>query len=66
VPPIPSRWSTAFQDFIDKCLEKETEQRYSASQLLLEHELLADIDLDACKHAWQQDYLAFNALTSSQ
>ena len=30
VPSIPGRWSTSFQDFIDKCLEKKPEERYTA------------------------------------
>ena len=37
------KWSPLFQDFIGKCLIKEPEERYSASQLL-EHPFLANAD----------------------
>ena len=38
-PPLESRWSPQYQDFVNKCLTKDPQQRWSADQLL-EHEFL--------------------------
>jgi len=46
-PPIPNRWSTQFQDFIDMCLQKEPDARYTAEQLL-DHEFLSSIEFAGC------------------
>ena len=50
-PPINSRWSESFQDFVSKCLTKDPNQRPSAAELL-EHEFLADAD--DCKEEFAQ------------
>ena len=55
-PPIPSRWSAGLQDFIDKCLEKNPEERYTVDQLLNEHELFENYDAEECKQAWVSDF----------
>ena len=33
-PPILSKWSPEFQDFVNKCMEKDPESRVSADDLL--------------------------------
>jgi len=38
-PPLDERWSSVFQDFVNKTLIKDPKQRWSADQLL-EHEFL--------------------------
>ena len=38
-PPLEERWSSVFQDFVNKTLIKDPKQRWSAEQLL-EHEFL--------------------------
>ena len=43
-PSISSKWSTLFQDFIDKCLEKDPMKRWSA-EALIEHPFLEDASL---------------------
>ena len=40
-PPLEERWSSVFQDFVNKTLIKDPSQRWSADQLL-EHEFLRD------------------------
>ena len=40
-PPLEERWSSVFQDFVNKCLIKDSKQRWSADQLL-EHDFLRD------------------------
>ena len=40
-PPLEERWSSIFQDFVDKTLIKDPKQRWTADQLL-QHEFLSD------------------------
>ena len=42
-PPISSKWSPEFQDFVNKCLVKDAEKRWSAEKLL-EHPFLQGAD----------------------
>ena len=42
-PPINSRWSASFQDFVSQCLIKDPNQRPSAEELL-KHEFVATAD----------------------
>ena len=38
-PRISSKWSANFQDFIDRCLEKDVERRWS-TEMLINHPFL--------------------------
>lgn len=40
---VPSKWSSEFNDFLSKCLQKNPNQRFLTSQLL-EHSFLSDVD----------------------
>ena len=58
-PEIPARWSDAYRDFVRVCLRRRPEDRFNFSQLL-EHEFLANIDVDRCKQAWIRDLKSYN------
>ena len=54
--PIPSRWSDRFRDFIQRCLEKNPDQRPTIDELL-EDDFFAELGtneskLQECKEAW--------------
>lgn len=42
-PPIASKWSSLFQDFVSCCLVKDPDRRPSAAQLL-QHKFLANAE----------------------
>ena len=42
-PRIKESWTPDFQDFIDKCLEKKVERRWTA-EMLINHPFLADAE----------------------
>ena len=50
------RWSADFQDFIDKCLEKKPKNRWTVPQLL-NHNFLADKNIDAWRESWKMAYV---------
>ena len=57
-PRISSKWSAEFQDFIDKCLDKNVERRWS-TEMLINHPFLdgaADLRNEWCREfrRWQQ------------
>ena len=47
-PPIDSKWSPEFQDFVNKCLDKDPARRWSAEKLL-EHPFLQGADTEAMR-----------------
>ena len=57
IPPISTnRWSPLFQDFINKCLEKDVNKRLSIKQLVFDHDFLKNIDVNQCRKAYLHDY----------
>lgn len=60
IPALPEdKWSDTFRDFIDKCLQKKPEDRWSAHRLLTEHEFLVNIDEEKCRETWVDNYASF-------
>ena len=49
VDRIPKKWSRDFQNFINMCMKKRPEERYTIKQLLYEHKFLREIDVEKCK-----------------
>ena len=52
-PRIDSRWSTDFQDFADKCLDKNVERRWN-SEMLINHPFLAGAE--NMRDEWCQEF----------
>lgn len=52
-PPISKKWSADFQNFIDRCLDKNPENRWSA-EMLLEHPFL--LGADQFRENWCDEY----------
>ena len=50
VPPIKSKWPPLFQNFIDKCTERNPSNRWTAEQLI-HHPFL--FDAYGCSKEWQ-------------
>ena len=55
-PRINTKWSTVFQDFIDKCLVKDPEQRWSA-EMLIHHPFM--VNAEAAQEEWCREYLSW-------
>ena len=53
VPKISTKWPAEFQDFIDKCTEKNVSKRWTAKQLLDHPFLKGAQDL---KDQWKAEY----------
>jgi len=60
-PPIQNKWSPDFQDFIDKCLDKNPETRWSAD-MLLEHPFLKGAD--QYKQNWCEEFNKWKEMDS--
>ena len=59
VPEInKKKWSAQFQDFINKCLIRNKDERMTIDQALA-HPFLAEMDREQCKAAWIQDMDSF-------
>ena len=55
-PSIGKKWSAEFQDFVNKCLDKNPETRWSA-EMLLEHPYLKDAE--NLKEEWIREYFNY-------
>ena len=52
------KWSAEFQDFIDRCLVKDPEQRWSA-EMLLHHPFMDGAE--SAQEAWCRDYISWES-----
>ena len=50
---IPEKWSPAFADFVEKCLIRDPEERWSIQQLL-SHEFMQNAE--QAREGWVRDY----------
>ena len=53
VPPISGDWSTTMKDFVEKCLIKNRDERWTIKQLL-GHELFNNVE--DCKSHWVEKF----------
>ena len=52
-PRISAKWSPEFQDFIDKCLDKNVERRWTA-EMLINHPFL--VGAENMRNEWCREY----------